>query len=323
VGDGAFDIFISYARADWRHAADIDSVLRARGLTTSFDRRNLPPGLPWVRELEKALNAAKAVTMLIGPHGLGNTQQYERDLAIYRQTRDPSFPIVPVILPQAEIDRPFNFLQILTWIDFSDVAKVSEAPAELESLLAAVQGGQISSADSVREAICPYRGLDAFREEDSAFFFGRGTADDPQTPIGQLVRKVREHPFVMVVGRSGSGKSSLVYAGLVPALRLARDRFWNVLTLRPGPEPIEAMAIAFNPQAAEASRGGWHGVEIGACYLIDTEENFLIRRAADVGGASCARAATGQTAAPLSPAMNSRRLTRSPRRRARAALAGT
>ena len=56
-----------------------------------------------------------------------------------------------------------------------------------------------------REAICPYRGLDAFREEDSAFFFGRGSTVD------ELVRKVREHPFVMVVGRSGSGK---VFAGL-------------------------------------------------------------------------------------------------------------
>jgi hypothetical protein len=247
--DEAYDVFVSYARVDRRHADDIDSVLRARGLTTFFDRRNLPAGLPWVRELEKALNAAKAAIILVGRHGLGNTQQYERDLAIYRQTRDPSFPIVSVILPEAEIDYPFNFLQILTWIDFSHVAKVSDAPAELERLLVAVRGEQTSPADMVREAICPYRGLDAFREEDAAFFLGRGTADDPESPIGQLVRKVREHPFVMVVGRSGSGKSSLVYAGLVPALRRARDRFWNVLTLRPGGEPIEALAIAFNPQA--------------------------------------------------------------------------
>ena len=223
MGNEVFDVFVSYARADARHAADIDSVLRARGLKPFFDRRNLPPGLPWVRGLEKAIDAAKAAIVLIGPRGLGNTQQYERDLAIYRQTRDPSFPIVPVILPEAAIDRPFNFLQILTWIDFSRVANVSDAPAELEHLVTAIQGRQASSAETVREAICPYRGLDAFREEDSVFFFGRGSEDDPESPIGQLVRKVRKHPFVMVVGRSGSGKSSLVYAGLVPALRRARD----------------------------------------------------------------------------------------------------
>jgi WD40 repeat protein len=249
VGDEAYDAFISYATADWRHAADIDSVLRTRGLTPFFDRRNLLPGLPWVPGLEKALNASKAAIILIGPRGLGNIQHYERDLAVYRQSRDPSFLIVPVILPEARIDRPFNFLQILTWIDFSHVSKVPDAPAEIERLVAAVHGGRISPADAVREAICPYRGLDAFREEDSVFFFGRGAADDPVSPIGQLVRKVREHRFVMVVGRSGTGKSSLVYAGLLPALRRTRDIFWNVLTLRPGGEPLEALAIAFNPPA--------------------------------------------------------------------------
>ena len=105
--------------------------------------------------------------------------------------------------------------------------------------------------EMAREPICPYRGLDAFREEDAAFFFGRGSASEPESPIGQLVRKVREHPFVMVVGRSGSGKSSLVYAGLLPALRRERDRFWNVLSLRPGPTPLRALAAAFNPRADE------------------------------------------------------------------------
>jgi hypothetical protein len=213
----AHDVFVSYSRADGRHAAEIDAFLRAKGLTSFFDRRNLAPGLPWVRALEQAIGAAKAAIVLIGPRGLGNTQQYERDLAIIRQTGDPAFPVVPVILPETTTDRPFDFLQVLTWIDFSHVAKVSDAPDALEQLLAAVRGGPATEA-VVREAICPYRGLDAFREEDSGFFFGRGSAGEPESPVGQLVRKVREHPFVMVVGRSGSGKSSLIYAGLLPAL---------------------------------------------------------------------------------------------------------
>jgi WD40 repeat protein/energy-coupling factor transporter ATP-binding protein EcfA2 len=250
VGNENYDVFVSYSRADWRHAADIDSILRSKGLRPFFDRRNLAPGLPWVQALEKAIAASKAVIVLVGPHGFGNTQQYERELAFFRQTREPAFPVIPVILPEASLDRPFNFLQVLTWIDFSHVAKVSDAPVELEHLLTAVQGGAISP-DTTRETICPYRGLDAFHEEDSAFFFGRGSADDAESPIGQLVRKVRKHPFVMVVGRSGSGKSSLVYAGLLPALRRERDRFWYVLTLRPGPAPLRALATAFNPQRGD------------------------------------------------------------------------
>jgi len=247
VADDTYDVFVSYSRADGRHAAEIDSALRGKGLKTFFDRRNLTAGLPWVRALEQAIGAAKAAIVLIGPHGPGNTQQYERELAFVRQTQDPAFPIVPVILPETN-DPPFNFLRVLTWIDFSHVTRVSDAPDVFEHLLTAIRG-ETTPAEGGREAICPYRGLDAFREEDSAFFFGRGSADDPKSPIGELVSKVREHPFVMVVGRSGSGKSSLVYAGLLPALRRDRDRFWNVLSLRPGREPLRALAAAFNPRA--------------------------------------------------------------------------
>src|SRR4030095_8339307 len=116
-----------------------------------------------------------------------------------RQTRDPAFPVVPVILPETTSDPPFDFLRVLTWIDFSHVAKVSDAPDLLQQLLAAVQGREVLS-EAAREAICPYRGLDAFREEDSAFFFGRGSAGDEGSSIGELVRKDPAHRFVLAVG---------------------------------------------------------------------------------------------------------------------------
>jgi WD40 repeat protein/energy-coupling factor transporter ATP-binding protein EcfA2 len=247
VADDTYDVFVSYSRADGRHAAGIDSILRDKGLRPFFDRRNLDPGLPWLRALEKAIGSSKTAIVLIGPSGFGNTQQYERELAIIRQTGEPAFRVIPVILPETRSDLPFDFLRNLTWIDFSHVAKVSEAPDQLERLLQAVRGG-LSADSEVSQAICPWRGLDAFREEDSAFFFGRGSPDDPKSAIGELVSKVREHSFVMVVGRSGSGKSSLVFAGLLPALRRERDQFWLILSLRPGTEPLQAIAEAFNPK---------------------------------------------------------------------------
>jgi hypothetical protein len=141
VASETYDVFVSYSRADSRHAAEIDSVLRANGLRSFFDRRNLALGQPRVPALEQAIGAAKAVIVLIGPRGLGNTQQYERQLAIVRQSSDPAFPVVPVILPETRAaDRPFDFLNLLTWIDFSPVAKVSEAPDEIARLLAAARG---------------------------------------------------------------------------------------------------------------------------------------------------------------------------------------
>jgi WD40 repeat protein len=246
VASQSYDVFVSYSRLDSQSAAEIDAYIRANGLTTFFDRRSLAPGRPWMRALEQAIGAAKAVIVLIGPRGLGNTQQYEREFAIVRQSREPSFLVVPIILPGVTGDQPFDFLNLITWIDFSHARMVSEAPDELARLLAAIRGDPM--AEPSREAICPYRGLDAFREEDATFFFGRGTEHEPDTPTGQLARKVRESPFVMVIGRSGSGKSSLVHAGLFPALRRDRERFWNVLSLRPGPAPLRALAAAFNPR---------------------------------------------------------------------------
>jgi predicted AAA+ superfamily ATPase len=66
----------------------------------------------------------------------------------------------------------------------------------------------------------PYKGLAAFDEADTAFFFGR------EALVERLVERLAEdHPlarFLAVVGPSGSGKSSLVKAGLIPALRQGR-----------------------------------------------------------------------------------------------------
>jgi tetratricopeptide (TPR) repeat protein len=249
VRSDEYDVFISYSRLDAQHAADLDLLLRTKGLETFFDRANLPPGLPWVQALEAAINHSKAILILIGTHGLGNTQQYERQYALFRQAREHAFPVIPVLLPGVS-STPVGFLQLLTWIDFSHCGKVNDAPGELQRLLTAVRG-ESAQSETPRETICPYRGLDPFREEDAPFFFGRGNADDPTTPIGALIQKVREHPFVMVVGRSGSGKSSLVFAGLMPALRRSRDKFWTVVSVRPGSDALRALAEAFNPRGED------------------------------------------------------------------------
>ncbi|MEO0837003.1 MAG: ATP-binding protein [Cyanobacteria bacterium J06642_3] len=63
---------------------------------------------------------------------------------------------------------------------------------------------------------CPYPGMIPFSENDSERFFGR---DDK---IEQLLVKLRSNPFLIVIGASGSGKSSLVFAGLIPKLKLVR-----------------------------------------------------------------------------------------------------
>ncbi len=88
--------------------------------------------------------------------------------------------------------------------------------------------------------ICPYRGLAAFTEADAELFFGR------EALVAQLVAHLRRNPrFLAVVGPSGSGKSSVVQAGLFPALRrgeMPDSETWHVLAFRPGADPWSALS---------------------------------------------------------------------------------
>src|SRR5271165_4302610 len=264
----AYDVFVSYARSDEAAAADLNRWLCAQGLRTFFDRSGLRPGLRWVPALEDAIGRSKAVAILVGKHGIGDTQQYERELALVRQTGDAAFPVIPVLMPGCD-SPPAGFLQLLTWVDFSKGKSVRDQIDSLEALRAALRGEPIA-APAIRASICPYRGLEPFREEDAAFFCGRDDA------IRELVGRVQEHGFVAVVGPSGSGKSSLVFAGLLPALRRqGRTTMWDVVTLRPGEWPLHALAEAFGtapdntgPAAIDAHREG----EAAAYRVGDTEK---------------------------------------------------
>jgi hypothetical protein len=86
---------------------------------------------------------------------------------------------------------------------------------------------------------CPYRGLFAFREQDAPFFFGREAFTD------RLVEAVQRQAMVAVIGPSGSGKSSVVFAGLLPRLRHEAD--WLFASFRPGERPFHATAAVLLP----------------------------------------------------------------------------
>jgi WD40 repeat protein len=86
---------------------------------------------------------------------------------------------------------------------------------------------------------CPYRGLFAFQKEDAQFFFGR------EAFTQQLVEVVEKEPLVTVLGSSGSGKSSVVFAGLIPVLESQGN--WCIADFRPGDRPFNALAGALIP----------------------------------------------------------------------------
>lgn len=93
----------------------------------------------------------------------------------------------------------------------------------------------------------PYKGLYAFSTADSADFYGR------EATVKYLLQRLDEMPMAFLIGSSGSGKSSIIRAGLIPALmnseRLmepggARPAGWSIVEFRPGADPFHALAEA-------------------------------------------------------------------------------
>ncbi|NEQ66367.1 MAG: AAA family ATPase [Symploca sp. SIO2D2] len=79
-----------------------------------------------------------------------------------------------------------------------------------------------------------------FREEHKDLFFGR------EEFVQQLVKTVKQHPLVPVIGASGSGKSSVVFAGLIPKLRA--EGTWLIESFRPNKQPFYELAAALISQ---------------------------------------------------------------------------
>ena len=91
-------------------------------------------------------------------------------------------------------------------------------------------------APDLNEDQNPYRGLKPFEERHKEFFFGR------ERVIKELLERVIERPLTVVIGASGTGKSSVVIAGLIPRLRESKDE-WHILPpIRPGNSPLRAIA---------------------------------------------------------------------------------
>ena len=86
---------------------------------------------------------------------------------------------------------------------------------------------------------CPYQGLFHFGPNDAEFFFGR------EIFIEELYRATKTNNFIPVLGASGSGKSSVVLAGLVP--KLEKEGHWQFTHFRPGSDPFHAIALALVP----------------------------------------------------------------------------
>ena len=245
----SFDVFLSYNGKDREQVRSVAQRLREARLVPWFDQWALTPGGQYQEELFAGLHASAACAYFVGPHGEGDWSRMELDVARSRAAKERDFRLFPVLLPG--LPEPFDrttlppFLSQRTWVDLRPGVGNADA---IQALINAIKGVPTGLPSPVTDdARPPYRGLLAFGEEDASLFFGR------DAEIQRLVEKLRGNRFLAVLGPSGSGKSSLVRAGLVNALRdgqVAGSEEWPIIVTRPGALPLTTLAT----EVAERSK---------------------------------------------------------------------
>ncbi|MFZ1396986.1 MAG: protein kinase, partial [Candidatus Promineifilaceae bacterium] len=204
-----------------------------------------------------------------GPTPLAYLQQHLNEPVPSLTTLNPSLPpALEELISQATAkdpaDRFPDMHALLTRLEVvlaPSVLELDMVLADNDAALLPLTQQEIAALEN------PYQGLQAFTESDADNFFGRETL--VQELLGKLSDGSDLERFVAVVGPSGSGKSSLVKAGLLPALRrggLPGSDDWFIVDMTPGDQPWEELEaallrIAVNPpdsllnQLQEGPRG--------------------------------------------------------------------
>jgi hypothetical protein len=239
-GGSVAHIFLSHSSRDQDQAARMRDWLGSQGFDAvflDFDKHaGIPPGADWERTLYSEIERSEAVILIQTPNWLESKWCF----AEFTQARALGKAIFPVI------EAPTGDTLIAPDIQSLDLCRDREGGLErlgrqLTRIALDAQGG--FGWDHRRP---PFPGLASFTEEDAAVYFGR---DDE---IRRLIERLNARraqggaKLVALLGASGSGKSSLLRAGVLP--RLKRDRSnWIVLpAIRPHAQPLLEFACALS-----------------------------------------------------------------------------
>ncbi|MFB9982644.1 TIR domain-containing protein [Mesorhizobium kowhaii] len=249
-------LFLSHSGIDTEEARELKRRLeesssgREAGLKVWFDKDDLQPGQTWQSQLEAVLTkGCTAFAVYVGSKGVVNWVESEVRLGLSRAVGNDRFPFIPVLAAKISSSGLPPFAA-----QYHAVRDPLCDPAEMTKLLTSVLGGQDRAIDwKIKLLAEPFIGLRAMTEADADRFFGR------KAELDDLVTKLRRSRLVAVVADSGSGKSSLVQAGLIPRFRggafrseqgLEPDgRIWHVVVMRPGTSPIERLRTAVTAAA--------------------------------------------------------------------------
>ena len=130
------------------------------------------------------------------------------------------------------------------------------------------------------EKFNPFPGLRPFLPEESDLFFGRTTESE------EVLQKLLTNRFVTVMGASGTGKSSLVYSGVVPRLIKQSEKggsAWKLISFRPGKDPLESLANAFakfilgNKNVGDTSSSVISHMKDNPDWIVNAVKNLILK----------------------------------------------
>jgi hypothetical protein len=233
-------IFISHSSKDNDIAAEVKKKLLEQGhisIFLDFDPDlGIPSGRNWEKELYARLRGSQAVIVLCSEYSMTSPWCF----AEITQARSLGKHIFPVKIATCQISPILCDVQV-TDLTLNPIEGYQRLWSGLKNI--GLDPMDLFDWDGMRP---PYPGLLAFQEQDAAIYFGRNAAI--QESMDTLIRldAIGGPRLVMVLGASGSGKSSLVRAGVIPRLKRNKDRWLVLEPFRPLERPLDALAMVLS-----------------------------------------------------------------------------
>ena len=233
-------IFLSHSSLDSDAALEIAGWLKEQGHTSVFldfdPELGIPAGREWEKELYGELRTCSALIALCSKNWLSSRWCF----AEATHAKAMGKHIFPIKIGPCEIDSILASIQVLD---------LTRNPEEAyRSLRRGLQMAGIESTSSLHwdGSRKPYPGLSAFQEEDAAIFFGRDSEIREGVETLQRLRRFGGASALVLLGASGSGKSSLLRAGLLPRLRRNSDDWLVLDAIRPGATPFRELSTSLS-----------------------------------------------------------------------------